>query len=310
MNKLKCNACAQCGIISPVKRTLYLIAVFLSPLILSRSAAQAPEAEVLVARKLCDLQDPRINESSGLAASHRYAAQSLLWTHNDSAGETELFCIDPFGRTVATLKLSGAKNIDWEDMEIAGDWMYIADVGDNLRHRESVTIYRLREPEFDPNKAGATLGAASESMTLKYPEGARDCETLLVTTGGEVLLVSKNGGASKIYKAPQPFANGATQTLEEVGEYSFTGATALSYLTTAGSLSPDETRVVIRTYTHAYEWTIPAQNNWRDLWKAEPRIFELPQTQQGEAICFSADGLSFFVTSEQLPTPLFLLERE
>ena len=37
-----------------------------------------------------------------------------------------------------------------------------------------------------------------------------------------------------------PFQNGATQTLAPIGEYSFTGPTGRSYLTTGGSLSPED----------------------------------------------------------------------
>jgi hypothetical protein len=272
--------------------------------------ADEPTAEVLIARKLCDLQDARINESSGLAASRRYAAQSLLWTHNDSGGEPALYTINPQGETVAEVLLQGATNVDWEDIAVAGDWIYVADTGDNLRRREDVTIYRVREPQLDANKTNQKLEVEPEAMTLKYPEGARDCETILVTAKGEVLVVSKNGGPSLIFKTPQPFQNGITQTLEQVGEYSFTGKTAYSYLTTGGSVSPDGKKLVIRTYTHAYEWQIPAKNNWRALWKTAPRKIELPPTKQGESIAYSADGSRFFLTSEGVPAPLFLLENE
>jgi hypothetical protein len=147
-------------------------------------------------------------------------------------------------------------------------------------------------------------------MTLKYPAGARDCETILVTSKHEVLLVSKNGGPSIIYKTPQPFQDGATQTLQSVGEYSFTGKNAFSYLATGGSVAPDEKHLVIRTYTHAYEWTIPVKNDWRALWKNSPRKIELPPTKQGESITYSADGTTFFVGSEGVPAPLFILENE
>jgi hypothetical protein len=285
-------------------------------ILISHNFARAAEtpAQVLIARKLCDLQDARINESSGLAASRRYAAQNLLWTHNDSGGETRIFCVNLKGQTVAEVLLQNATNIDWEDLAISGDknnsWIYAGDIGDNLERRESITIYRICEPQFDPDKTGQVLNAQCEAMTLKYPDAPHNCEALMANARGEILLVSKNGGASKIFKTPQPFQNGATQMLEQVGEYSFTGATAWGYLTTGGSISADEKHLVIRTYTHAYEWKIPAQNDWKAMWKEKPRIFELAPSKQGESICYSASGAKFFTTSEGIPCPLFELENE
>jgi hypothetical protein len=195
--------------------------------------------------------------------------------------------------------------VDWEDIGVAGGWIYIADTGDNLRRRESVVVYRLREPKFDPETLNQSLKVSCEKMTLKYPEGARDCETLLALGNGELFLVSKNGGPSIIYKTPRPFRNGTTQTLEPVGEYSFTGANAFSYLTTGGSVAHDGKHLVIRTYTHAYEWSIPQRNDWKALWKNAPRIIALPTSRQGESIAYSARGDRFFTTSEGEYAPLF-----
>jgi hypothetical protein len=153
----------NCGVKRIVPFALAAFALLSIPFFVN---AQAPEAEVLIARKLCDLQDARINESSGLAASRRYSRDNLLWTQNDSGNTPEIYCVNPRGETVATVLLKGATNVDWEDIAVAGDWIYVADTGDNWRRRESVTIYRLREPEFDPEKTGQSLEAAPEAMTL------------------------------------------------------------------------------------------------------------------------------------------------
>ena len=274
----------------------------------SRSDETAIDA--LIARKLCDLQDARINESSGLAPSTRYANESLLWTHNDSGNDARIFCINLHGQTVAEVLLQGAANRDWEDMAVRDEWIYIGEIGDNLRRHDSVTIYRIREPEFDAAKIGQRFEIEPEKMTLKYPDGAHDCESLIVGAAGQVLLVTKNGTASKFFQAPRPFENGATQTLEQVGEYSFTGKTPWGYLATGGSLAPDEKSVVVRTYTHAYEWKVQTPTDRKKVFESKPRIFELPPSKQGEGICYSADGKRFFTTSEQLPAPLFEIENE
>lgn len=261
-----------------------------------------------VAEKFCELQDERINESSGLAASRKYAAQELLVTHNDSGGEPEVFYVDPQGRTVADMTLKGATNVDWEDIAIAGDFIYAADIGDNARVHPQVTVYRLREPELEPEKGGQKLEAECEKMTLTYPEGPCDAETLMATPSGELIIVSKNGGPSRFYKTPRPFENGTAQVMEKFGEYSFTGKSPFSFLTTGGDISADGSRFVVRTYTHAYEWMLGPDGDWKAALAAAPRIWELPVAKQGEAICYSADGMEYFVSSEGVPAPIWRIE--
>jgi hypothetical protein len=263
-------------------------------------------------RLVCELKDSRIDESSGLAASREYSAHSLLVTHNDSGGKPEIFYINLQGETVAGVLLRGAQNLDWEDIAISGGWIYVSDSGDNLRRRKNIVIYRLREPRFDPEKINQSLEADCEKMTLQFPDGAHDCETLMATKNGELVFVSKLtfpfqvGDANGFYKTPAPFQNGKTQTLQKIGEYAFAGPTMFSYLTTGGDLSPDESRFVVRTYTDAYEWKLPADNDWKNVaWSTPSAKWELPQTQQGEAICYSADGKKYYISSEKLPTPIW-----
>lgn len=253
---------------------------------------------------ICELKDARINESSGLAASTKYPFQSLLVTHNDSGGEAKLFYFNLQGETVAEVLLNGATNIDWEDIAIAGDYIYVGDIGDNLRRRESVTIYRLREPEFHPKKLGQKLEATYEKMTLKYPDAPCDAETLIATASGEIILVSKNGGPSRFYKTPRAFKNGGTQTLKKIGEYSFKGKSARSYLATGGDLVTGETQFVVRTYTHAYVWLLN-DYDWTQAIARAPAIQELPQSKQGEAICYEFAAGDFFVSEEGTPAPIW-----
>ncbi len=257
---------------------------------------------------LCNLKDTRINESSGLAASRKYADYNLLWTHNDSGGTPQVFLFNPDGETVATVTLTGVQNRDWEDMAVAGGYIYVGDIGDNLRRHESVVIYRLPEPQLNPEGKNQEIQVVPEKMTLKYPDAPCDSETLMATRSGELVLVSKNGGASRFYKTPRPFENNSTQILELVGEYAFTGPTAWSYLTTAGDLSPDDRRFVVRTYTHAHEWQLPADGDWKSALAQAPRSWELPKAKQGEAICYSTDAMQYFVSSEGTPAPIWEIE--
>src|SRR5579862_6552412 len=67
-------------------------------------------------------------ESSGLQM-----AGDFLWSFNDGGNPPELYRIDTATNTLLQIvKLSGATNIDWEDIAFDGTYFYIGDFGNNL----------------------------------------------------------------------------------------------------------------------------------------------------------------------------------
>jgi hypothetical protein len=274
-----------------------------------------PADGALRTRKLCDLGDQRINESSGVGASRRYP--NYLWTHNDSGDEARLFLVTPQGKTVTVVNLDGARNQDWEDMAVAGTgrhaWVYVGDIGDNLKARANIVVYRFREPQISLSNAPQTTTVPWERMTLEYPDDAHDAEALLATADGHLVIATKDFNESLIFMTPRPFAPGTTQKLVRVGAHTFADEVGFGRVVTGGDLRPDGKRLVLRTYTRAYEWTLSASSGrqfataWKTVWKMAPRALALPATKQGEAICYSPNGKRLFTTSEGLPTPLYEL---
>src|SRR5438874_9337753 len=60
------------------------------------------------------LQEKAVTESSGLVASRR--TPGVFWTHNDSGDGPYLYATDRKGRALAKFTVSGATNVDWEDI--------------------------------------------------------------------------------------------------------------------------------------------------------------------------------------------------
>ncbi|MDF2439693.1 MAG: hypothetical protein JWN98_677 [Abditibacteriota bacterium] len=264
-------------------------------------------------RKVWDSSDARLDECSGLGASRRYPGS--WWMHNDSGDEARLFLVDAKGKTRVTVLLQGAYADDWEDMAVAqpndkgAAWVYVADIGDNLKLRDAITIYRFREPAVPPQSTLTDITVRAESLTLQFPDGARDAETLIANARGELMIVAKTTGASEFFVTPKAFQNGATQTLQSVGSYQFGESSDGSRrvrprLTTGGDLSQDQRRIAICTYTQAHEWTLP-EGSWKTLLNSKPRVYDLPPLPQIEAIAYGADGKSLFITSEGAPCPLW-----
>ncbi|HEX9611134.1 MAG TPA: hypothetical protein VF978_04545, partial [Gemmatimonadales bacterium] len=106
-----------------------------------------------------EFKNPRLTESSGVAVSRTHTG--VLWTHNDSGDGPYLYATDLRGGDRGFLRVSGAEAIDWEDMALGpcplrGTCLYLADTGDNLEVRPSVTVYAVPEPE-PPTGPGDTL---------------------------------------------------------------------------------------------------------------------------------------------------------
>ena len=61
-----------------------------------------------------------VEEASGLAYSVKNPG--MLWTHNDSGNDNELFLINAqTGELEVTYEIKGIKNKDWEDVEVTID---------------------------------------------------------------------------------------------------------------------------------------------------------------------------------------------
>src|SRR5205085_5173224 len=86
-------------------------------------------------KKVGDVTEIELQEISGIIASRKN--HDVLWVHEDGP-QTSVVAINTSGRLLGTLTLTGVQTVDWEDIAIgpgpvAGvDYLYIADIGDNL----------------------------------------------------------------------------------------------------------------------------------------------------------------------------------
>src|SRR5205823_8994231 len=84
------------------------------------------------------LQDPALNESSGLAVSARHPG--VVWTHNDGGTVADVVAVDRTGRTVATVRLGHIDPYDPEALARGLDAqgrpaLFLGDLGDNSVRR-------------------------------------------------------------------------------------------------------------------------------------------------------------------------------
>lgn len=271
---------------------------------------EAPEKPPYQANKVCDLQDPRINESSGIGASRRYP--NLFWTHNDSGYGARLFLINREGKTITTVNLKGANSVDWEDMAIAGDqqksWVYVGDIGDNLEARDFVSVYRFAEPDINLQNPVEQLTIEPEKMNLLYPDKSHNAETLMADLTGRLLIVTKSLEDTFVFHTPEPFKAGGQQKLEKLGKIALPEGFR-RVQATGGDISHDGQRLIVITYAQGHEWRFASwfkdgSAQWRQMIEQKPRTWDLPKAKQMEAVCYGLDD-KLYSTSEQLPAPLW-----
>jgi len=276
----------------------------------------------LAGRKVGTVQSALIKEASGLAASRK--TPGVLWIHNDG-GSPCVYAITPEGKLLGVYNLAGAKVRNWEDIAIGPgpepnvDYLYVGDIGDNNAKRKDVTVYRIIEPNVNAGQASVNVAINNvESIVLVYPDGPRDAETLLLDPLTKDIYIISKEGTSKVYRAAYPqssFASSFAIAMEDrqaTEDRSTTGKTTLEQVTklhwgmaTAGDISPDGREIVVRGYFGASLWLRPKEG---PMWKAfENSECSIPiiLEQQGEAICFDANGAGYYTTSEHKHQPIY-----
>jgi hypothetical protein len=267
---------------------------------------------------LFTFQDPRITESSGLASS---SEPGIVFTHNDSGDAARFFAVGEDGRTRTVYALPDVQARDWEDMARGPDEqgrssLWLGDIGDNNARRDrGLLVHRVAEPE--PTDREQVTTEPPTSFRLRYTDGPGDAEALLVhpRTGRLYVVTKPLAGPAKVYAAPEQLDPDGPNALTLVAEIPFTttgtpggpGIGSFAQLVvTAGDISPDGSRVALRTYTDLYEWEVVG-DDVAGAFGGTPAVTPLPQTRQGEGLAYSSDGEAVLVSTEGEGTPVHRL---
>ncbi|MFI8764279.1 WD40 repeat domain-containing protein [Streptomyces sp. NPDC053792] len=240
----------------------------------ARAQGQEPDRDFTI-------EDSRITESSGLAASR--AHPGIYWTHNDQDAPL-IYGIDSrTGKTVATLTMAGVGTPrDMEAIAVGPDGdIYVGDIGDNLDGTwDHVWIYRFPEPKTLKDQT-----VRAKQYVVKYADGARNAEALLVhPKTGRVYIASKNEDGGGLYAGPERLSSSGTNVFRRVDDVPWV---------TDGAFSPDGDRLVLRGYFSAKEYA------WKDgRLGDEGTAVGAPFQGQAESVTYTTDGSAFMFGSE------------
>lgn len=213
-----------------------------------------------------------VPEASGVAD-----AAGGLWTHNDS-GPPVLFRVDGAGHTTR-VAVPNAIVDDWEDLAggpcTSGTCLYIADIGDNNRSRERITIYQVPPPVPEGN---SSTGPATP-LHLKYPDHPHDAEGLLVTRHGTFVITKEV--PPQVYHVPAQSRAAETLTLRLFRTLN------LQERITGAAVSPNQRWVVLRSKSTLFVYAMEDFLKSGDGSRVDLSALGEPQ---GEGVTFAGDG--------------------
>jgi len=237
-----------------------------------------------------------LNETSGLIWW-----KNRIWSHNDGGNAPAFYAMKVNSNAItATISVTNATNVDWEDIAQDDSYIYIGDFGNNAQgNRTYLKIYKIAKADVEAgNSVTATvINFSYNDQTDFTPKGNNntnfDCEAM-IAYGDSIFLFSKDwvDNKTRLYKLPK--TPGTYQAIN-IGELNVQG------LITGAEIVPDKRVIVLTGYSATitpfifllYDFT---GNNF---FAANKRKVQLNQTfTQMEGIC-SKTPTSFFVSNER-----------
>ena len=259
-----------------------------------KNSAQTSTA-FLPGKKLAELTNKKLHEVSGLTAS--IANPGLLWTHNDSGNNAEIYLIDKETNIKQTYKLEGVDNRDWEDIAIgpgpdsSKHYLYVAEIGDNLAIHPCKFVHRFEEPVFSTGKQKIHI-KDFDKIAFKLGDVNKDTEALMVDPKtADLYIISKWNQPVDIYKIKYPYSTADTLTAIKVGSLPLTKITA-------ADISSDGNEILIKSYSHIYYWKNNGNQTIPELLNQPPQELAYEEEPQGEAITWDVNDSGFYALSE------------
>ena len=268
-----------------------------------------------------NLESRKLDEASGIQAIS--SGDFLL--HNDDGDD--LFAIDSSGKHLGRIKVKNAKNKDWEDITRVpgeqGPLIVIGDTGDNRGGRKSVRLYFVQEPA--PDEATGRYPDELDPvhrLKIRYPDGPRDVESIAYDAASRmILLLSKRDNPPRLYGIALERALAETEVeaefLAEVPGFRpptqqdllRTPRRGMWVSTPTGmDISADGRLAAVLTYRSLYFFKREGDESWAEAFQREPTEYIGPPGVHDEAVTFSHDQKSIYVTTERRPAPLYRLD--
>ena len=265
--------------------------------------------------RIGSLDTSLLPEASGIAASRSYPGRLYL---NNDFGRRALFLLHrhdgrPDGAR-GRQRDGAARRRGRRPRRVPGaaqTCLWLGDIGDNARKRDTVTFVALTERADYPAEV-----APLRTIAARYPDGPHDAESFAIHPDGDLFLITKDydvrartNGPGLIYRlraARMATARpGDVLTFEPVGRVDLPALIAdvfINQVATAMDISPDGTRVAVLTYRTLMDWNVDLARGVGAARKLAPgrdyTLTPLGPLPQAEAVAWLANEDGVVYTTE------------
>lgn len=285
---------------------------------------QAGEAPLWAPMPTAQVVSEPIGEMSGIVKSP--GRDNTFWVHNDSGDSARIFAITAEGKSILPtyskftsygdaeeegkeqwqgFPVLNASNVDWEDIAIDANYLYIADTGNNANDRRDLGIYLISE--IDPT--ASTRSAVIQHLPVVYPEQTEfpadvkhfDSESLFVFNGALYLITKHRGGGltgldfepgANLYRLDTRFTDKPNALVKIDSHPDILGATG-------ADLSPDGNTLAVVSQNELWLFARPVDGS--DHWlsgRVKHYPFERSVLRQLEAVAW-IDDTTLLLGNEQ-----------
>ncbi|TCV19923.1 hypothetical protein EDC17_100322 [Sphingobacterium alimentarium] len=251
--------------------------------------AQSPQ-------KLGKVKSALITEISGITP-YGYG-EGYFWVHNDSGDGPFVYLIDSTANLKVKVEVEGVKFTDVEDIaRFQVDdkkYLVLADIGNNLRNREILSLYVIEEPQVTISKSLNTIRVPLlKEIKVRYSDKRRDAEAIFVDpTDHQLYITSKRDFESTVFSLPLDLNGSTAHTLRPLLTLPFT-------FTTSADISGDRKYIVAKNLTTIYMWERQNGQSVIETMSQTPQIIPYIIEPQGEAICFDLYNRFLYTISER-----------
>ena len=243
----------------------------------------------------------KIKESSGLIK-----VDGKLWTFNDSGGKAELYQIsEKNGRILKTLKITNARNVDWEDIAFDDSYVYIGDIGNNRGNRKNLKVYKIPRASLRTQKrVRAEVIAFSYNDQKEFRSRPHknnyDCEAM-VAHNGKLYLFSKNweNQKTRLYELS---SQAGKHTAKYLSTFDIDG------MVTGASLNEEMGILLLTTYSSLLSVEVWAFTNYQNshFFKGDKKKLNFKNPLQGqiEGVTFNGNYQAY-LSSESFRKYIF-----